>query len=148
MKKSTAGIILAAGISSRLGQPKQLLKLYGKCVLEWVIDASLKSNLEQIYIVLGHKYQAIVNELEKKMNHPQLQVLINPKYKQGQSGSLRIGIMELKKQYSSAMILLGDQPLLGSEIIDCLLYQYWASEKDILCPDLSGKKKKPCYFQS
>ena len=65
-KKSTAGIILAAGMSSRFGPPKQLLKLAGKCLLEWVIDASLKSQLGRVYIVLGYKHQVILETLGEK----------------------------------------------------------------------------------
>ena len=145
-EKSTPGIILAAGMSSRFGPPKQLLKLAGKCLLEWVIDASLKSQLGRVYIVLGYKHQVILETLGEKANHSRLHVLINRKYGDGQSGSLKIGIMEVKKKYSSAMILLGDQPLVDSETIDHLLDRFWCSEKNICVPICQGKRGNPVIF--
>ena len=53
-KKPTAGIVLAAGMSSRFGRPKQLMELGGKTVLEWTLSACLDSRLESIYLILGY----------------------------------------------------------------------------------------------
>jgi len=145
-KKPTAGIILAAGISSRLGQPKQLLKLAEKCLVEWVLDASLKSRLESIYLVIGHKHEVLLETLGQKINHSRVHVLINRKYKEGQSGSLKIGITEITNTFSSVMILLGDQPLVDSKIIDHLLDRFWSSEKNICVPICRGKRNNPVIF--
>jgi len=58
----TAGIILAAGASVRFGQLKQLIRLRGKYLVEWVLDAALKSRLDIVVLVLGHEYQSILQE--------------------------------------------------------------------------------------
>ena len=145
-KKPTAGIILAAGESTRFGQPKQLLKLKSKYLIEWVIDASLESLLEQIVLVLGHEHQKILHALGTKVQHSRLQVVINHKHKQGQSVSLQTGVLKIRHIFPSVMFLLGDQPLLDSQTIDDLLIQFWSSDKDICVPVFRSKRGNPTIF--
>ena len=145
-KKPTAGIILAAGESIRFGKPKQLLKLKNKCLIEWVLDAALGSRLKQIFLVLGHEHQKILQALGTKARHPHLQVLVNHRYEQGQSVSLQTGVLKIRNQFPSAMFLLGDQPMLESKTIDYLLDQFWSSDKDICVPVHRGKRGNPAVF--
>ncbi len=145
-KKPTAGIILAAGESTRFGQPKQLLKLKNKYLIEWVIDASLGSLLSQIVLVLGHEHQKILHALGTKAQHSRLQVVINHKHKQGQSVSLQTGVLKIRNIFPPVMFLLGDQPMLESETIDYLLEQFWSSDKDICVPAYLGKRGNPAIF--
>jgi len=66
----TAGIILAAGASVRFGQPKQLIKLKGKYLVERVLDSALKSRLDLVVLVLGHEHQSVLQGLGAKVHHP------------------------------------------------------------------------------
>jgi molybdenum cofactor cytidylyltransferase len=145
-KKPTAGIILAAGESIRFGKPKQLLKLNDKYLLEWVIDAALGSRLEKTLLVLGHKYQEILTALGEKTRHPDLQIINNNHYQDGQSTSLQAGLDQVRDKFPATMFLLGDQPMLDSETIDTLLEQFWASDKDICVPVFEGKRGNPVIF--
>ena len=79
--KPTAGIILAAGASTRFGEPKQLLRLKDKCLLEWVLDAALHSELNRVVLVLGYSHQKILQVLGEKKRHAKLSLAINPQYK-------------------------------------------------------------------
>lgn len=142
-KKPTAGIILAAGESARFGQTKQLLKLKNKCLIEWVLEAALGSRLERIILVLGHDHQKIVKALGNRIRHPRLRWVINRAYRQGQSSSLQVGILELRKQPPSLMFLLGDQPMIDSATIDYLLRNFWISGKDICVPVYQGQRGNP-----
>ena len=142
-KKPTAGILLAAGESTRFGKPKQLLKLKDKYLIEWVLDAAGASRLEKTVLVLGYQYQEIIAALGEKAQHPDLQVVINPDYQKGQSTSLRAGINTIRNKFPSAMFLLGDQPMLDSETIDTLLEQFWSSDKDICAPVYEGRRGNP-----
>ena len=145
--KPTAGIILAAGASTRFGEPKQLLRLKDKCLLEWVLDAALKSKLNKIVLVLGYAHQKILQSLGEKLQHAKLVVAINPHYEKGQSLSLQTGLSEIKSDYPAVMFLLGDQPMLNATTINVLLERFWGAEKDICVPVYRGKRKTPAIFR-
>jgi molybdenum cofactor cytidylyltransferase len=145
-EKPTAGIILAAGTSTRLGQPKQLLRLKDKYLIEWVLDAALNSRLSRIVLVLGYSHQKILQALGKKSQHPRLYIKINPQYKEGQGHSLRTGLSTVKDDFAAVIFLLGDQPMLNSATINTLLEKFWSTEKDICVPTHRGKRKTPTVF--
>ena len=145
--KLTAGIILAAGASTRFGEPKQLLRLKDKCLLEWVLDAALKSELNKIVLVLGYAHQKILQVLGEKLQHPKLLVAINPQYEKGQSLSLQTGLSKVKEDYPAVMFLLGDQPMLNTATINVLLERFWADKKDICVPIYQGERKTPAIFR-
>ena len=145
--KPTAGIILAAGASTRFGEPKQLLRLKDKCLLEWVLDAALKSELNRIVLVLGYAHQKILQVLGDQLQHPKLLVAINPQYEKGQSLSLHTGLSKVKDDYPAVMFLLGDQPMLNTATINVLLERFWADKKDICVPIYRGKRKTPTIFR-
>jgi molybdenum cofactor cytidylyltransferase len=146
-EKSTAGIILAAGASTRFGEPKQLFRLKDKCLLEWVLDAALKSELNRIVLVLGYAQQKILQVLGEKLQHQKLLVAINPQYKKGQSLSLQTGLSKVKEDYPAVMFLLGDQPMLNTATINVLLERFWADKKDICAPIYQGERKTPTIFR-
>jgi molybdenum cofactor cytidylyltransferase len=143
----TAGIILAAGASVRFGQPKQLIKLWDKYLIEWVLDAALKSRLQTVVLVLGHEHQAIVRALGAKADHPGLKVVINPNYRDGQSTSLKAGLTCVRQAFSSVMYLLADQPMINSDTIDRILDQFHNSDKDIYVPVFEGRRGTPTIFK-
>jgi molybdenum cofactor cytidylyltransferase len=145
-EKPTAGVILAAGESKRYGQPKQLLRLKDKYLIEWVLDAALNSRLSKIVLVLGHSHQEIRQALGKKLQRPKLHIKISPQYKEGQSHSLQTGLAAVKDDFAAVLFLLGDQPLLNSAIINALLEKFWSTEKDICVPTYRGKRKNPAVF--
>jgi len=146
-KTHTAGIILAAGASVRFGQPKQLIKLKDKYLIEWVLDAALNSRLQTVVLVLGHEHQAILQALGAKAEHPRLKVVINPNYHNGQSTSLKAGLAGVRQAFSSVMYLLADQPLINSNLIDRMLDQFHASDKDICVPLFEGRRGNPTIFR-
>jgi molybdenum cofactor cytidylyltransferase len=143
----TAGIILAAGASVRFGQPKQLIKLWDKYLIEWVLDAALNSRLQTVVLVLGHEHQAILQALGAKADHPGLKVVINPNYRDGQSTSLKAGLTCVRQAFSSVMYLLADQPMINSDAIDRMLDQFHNSDKDICVPVFEGRRGTPTIFK-
>src|SRR5690348_26253 len=131
----TAAIILAAGSSSRMGngRHKLLLPLHGRPVLAHVLDAVLASQARPVVLVLGHQPEQVRAHIAAYMSHPDLQVVENPDYLQGMSTSMRLGIQMLQvngytknrnESIDSALILLGDQPLITAQHIDTLIASY------------------------
>jgi len=147
-EKRTAGIILAAGQSTRIDKFKQLVKLEEKYILEWVVDAALGSSLAHVILVLGYHFKKIQMVLNKKIHHPRIEIIINPDYPMGLSRSLRCGLLAAKGLFPSVMFLLGDQPMLDPKTINLLLDQFWYSEKEICVPVCRGKRGNPTVFSN
>ena len=150
-KKPTAGIILAAGVSKRFGTSKQLLKLSKGYMIEYVIRACLASELNKVYVILGHQRKEILKALaENNKSFPtnQLEFLINPQYRRGMSSSIHIGLTSIKNTFGSVMFLLADQPQVDSGLINLMLKQYFCSNKGICVPAYKGKRGNPSIFSS
>jgi molybdenum cofactor cytidylyltransferase len=112
------GIILAAGASSRLGRPKQLLDLAGKPVLQHVIETLRSARVDEIVVVLGHR----ADEIAAVVPATRLaRVAVNSDYSAGQSTSLRTGLMAASDRSQAAVILLGDQPGIRMQAVTAVL---------------------------
>lgn len=146
MKTPTAGIILAAGEATRFGEPKQLVSLCGRRVIEWVLAAALGSNLDHVVLVLGHEHERIQRALFSTTAPAKCEVVLNRDYRNGQSTSLRTGLLSVRQDFPSAMFLLGDQPLVDSAFINLLLERFAASEKPICVPTHRGTRGNPTLF--
>ncbi|MGZ3611466.1 MAG: nucleotidyltransferase family protein, partial [Ktedonobacteraceae bacterium] len=143
---STAAIILAAGTSSRMGvgRHKLLLPLGERPVLARVIEATLVSQAHPIILVLGHRAEQVRASIIQYTAHPSMTLVENPDYLQGMSTSLRVGLQTLltkdnKREplsYSvdGALVILGDQPLITTRILDTLIATKQATEKHIIAP--------------
>ena len=137
--KKVAGIILAAGESTRMGKPKQLLDFKGKPLLQWAIDSALESRLEKIVLVLGHEHARIMATLDCS----QISVILNSDYRQGQSTSLIIGLEQLKDEYDGIIFILGDQPLVKAATLNQLLAAYEENHALITTPTYHGEPGNP-----
>ncbi len=140
-----AGIILAAGRSRRLGYPKQLVRIQGRCLIEIVVEAALASNLDRIVLVLGHLHRDIRRQLAD-WNTSRLKIVTNHRYMEGLSGSLYTGLTEVEATHSSVMFLLGDQPLIDAEAINALLPAFGHSNKGICLPFRGKDRGNPTLF--
>lgn len=115
MSRSGCAIILAAGTSSRMGKPKQLLELEGKCILERVINQVMKHPFERVIIILGHRDDEIRRKIS--IDSDRVTWVNNPDYLKGQSTSLLVGLNEIPKSIPAATVFLGDQPFISESTI-------------------------------
>ena len=145
-KTPTAGIILAAGSSKRLGRPKQLLRVKGRSLIERVVNAALASDLDRIVLVLGYQHEDISRHLARQTDISRLKVVINRRYREGLSRSLCTGLNEVMNTHPSVMFLLGDQPLVNSSAINDLLTAFRNSTKDICVPVRDKDRGNPTIF--
>jgi molybdenum cofactor cytidylyltransferase len=109
-----AAVILAAGTSSRLGRPKQLLVFRGRPLLQHVVDSAYEAGVDEIVVVLGHAASEVESMLALPTN---ARVCINPLFAHGQSTSLHAGIDLLSDDIDAALVLLGDQPGVSADIV-------------------------------
>jgi molybdenum cofactor cytidylyltransferase len=139
------GIVLAAGMSTRLGRPKQLLELRGKPLLQHALDAARASELDEVVLVLGYLAADIARRID--LGHRGL-VAVNPDYAAGQSTSLRTGLRSADPSSEAAVILLGDQPGVLPEVVDAVI-QAWRTESNgpvIVQAAYGGRAGHPILF--
>ena len=135
-----AGVVLAAGTSSRLGRPKQLLELDGQPLLQHVVDSVFSAGLDEIVVVLGHA----ADEISARLALPSgARVAVNPDYAAGQSTSLRAGLQALGPEVEAAVIVLGDQPGVTPELIRRAVAEWRASGAPVLRPLFRGAPGHP-----
>ncbi len=136
-----SGIILAAGTSTRMGCPKQLLVLGDRCVLQHVIDAAVESCLDEIIVVLGHRAKEIREALQLPAGR-NVCVVVAADFAAGQSASLRAGLRAANPSATAAAVLLGDQPGIGAALIDRVAQEFLKADAVIARPaytDAAGK---------
>ncbi|MDM5358658.1 nucleotidyltransferase family protein [Peribacillus sp. RS7] len=136
-------IILAAGMSIRMGEPKLLLPLRGQPLFRHVIHPILGSSMQPIFLVAG-KY---IEEMRQHCaDFPELKIIHNPKYADGMSTSLKLGVQSIKEHVDAVMIFLADQPLISPDIIQALIQKYTACKDEgirIVQPKYKGDLGHP-----
>jgi molybdenum cofactor cytidylyltransferase len=140
-----AGILLAAGTSSRMGCNKLLFELDGESMLRGAARRALAGGLAPLLVVLGHQAERASHELAGLA----CQVVINPDYDQGITSSLKAGLaalMALPAAAQAAVVLLADMPLVSAEMISGLVASYRASRVPLVISDYEGVNAPPMLY--
>lgn len=139
-----AAIILAAGGSSRLGRPKQLLDWFGKPFICQLIDLTLQAKLKPVVVVTGASYQ----EIEKVIGGKNIVIARNEEWLKGQSSSMKVGSKALESENIDAFIIfLCDQPQVSIELIEKMIDESLNNEIDIVANSVQGKICPPTLFK-
>jgi len=132
-----SGVLLAAGASTRMGRPKQLLPLGGRPLLQHALDAAAGSCLDEIVLVLGHRCDEILDAL-RLPGRPACRVVVNRGYRAGLGSSLALGLRAADPAAGAAAILLGDQPSVSAARIDRVAGAFLASGRPAARPVDAG----------
>jgi len=140
----TGLIILAAGCSSRLGEPKQNLVYEDKTLLQRAIDAANGSGCDPIIVVLGANADAIVPVIS---GQDDILIVINPEWEEGIASSIRTGLAEIEKddRVSNVIIMLCDQPFVDAALLQKLI-RAKQSDKNIVACSYAGTIGVPALF--
>lgn len=138
-----SGIVLAGGMSSRLGRPKQLLPLEGRPVLQHVVDAARDAGLDEVVVVLGHRADDIAAAVQLP---PGGRTVLNPRYAEGQSTSLAAGLAAAAPSSKAAVVLLGDQPRIGADVIGRVVETYRETGAKVVRAWWGGRPAHPVLF--
>ncbi len=147
MKAGVAGVVLAAGLSTRFeagadsARPKQLLRIGGESLVRRVCRAALASALVEVILVTGHASRQVRSEIADL----DLRTVRNPAYADGQSGSVRCGLAAVPQDAEGAMFLPVDQPGLDAAVIDRLLAAF-DTTGSIVVPTFRGRRGAPVTF--
>ena len=138
-----AGIILAAGESTRFGSPKQLLDWKGKPFVRQVAETTLQASLWPVVIVTGFH----TADIESALNGLPVKIVHNSEYQQGQSTSIRAGIQALPHNVGASVFLLADQPQIPVDVIRALIESHTLGMQAILAPlVLEERRANPVLF--
>jgi molybdenum cofactor cytidylyltransferase len=134
-----AGIILAAGLSVRMGKSKLDLPFRGRPLVEHVIRAAAASILSPVIAVLGENAET----LAAAADFSTALVVINPDSHTGRASSLIRGLAQVPQSHAGIMVLLGDQPLVTSGIIDTLAAAFQRYPGHWIAPVYKGRRGNP-----
>lgn len=137
-----AALLLAAGSSVRMGQPKLLLELGGQTLLRRAVEQAKASKADEVVVVVG----PMRAEMERELAGTGAQLVDNPDHLSGMASSLRAGIRALGPDVEAAVVLLGDQPFQDRVVIDRLVDAYRAGEQPIVVPLYAGRRGNPVLF--
>ena len=117
-------VVLAAGGSSRLGSPKQLLTIRGRRLLSRAIDSAEAVTPGRVVVVGGA--DALRIRLLIRRHHPGTHSVDNSHWAEGMAGSLQAGLAVLPARATAALLLLSDQPAVGEASLRRLIRAWWS----------------------
>lgn len=137
-------IILAAGASTRMKRQKLLLPFNGKTIIETVVENAARSVNNNILVVLGSHREQIQNKI---VNY-QVKFCVNENYLDGMLTSAICGFRALPASAKAALIFLGDQPQIPSEVAGLVIENWLQSKKGIVMPTFNGKRGHPVLIET
>ena len=139
----TGVIILAAGGSSRMGTPKQLLRYRGQSLIRRAAETALESIYDRVVVVIGNEAEAIKTELDGVA----VSVVENRDWRNGMSTSIRAGMEDLLQDDPDAVVLmLCDQPFVTAEILNDLVFTHFKTTEPIVASTYDGILGVPAFF--
>lgn len=140
---SVAGILLAAGTSSRMGANKLFLELEGETLLRRAARRALEGGLSPLVVVLGHEAERARTELAGLP----LSVVLNPDYERGITTSIAVGLAAVPEQARAAVVLLADMPFVTPGMIAALVARYRTAGARLVLSDYQGVSAPPILYE-
>ena len=136
-------ILLAAGGSSRLGQPKQLILFKNELLINYIIDQIERGGISDIRIILGNRFSEIKENIKEK----RFEIIQNPNWEEGISSSIKCGLGNLKPDTEAVIIFIIDQPFLKPDLISEILQKFNTSKANIIAACVSGQIVHPVLYR-
>jgi molybdenum cofactor cytidylyltransferase len=137
-----AGIVLAGGESSRLGQPKQLLAWRGEPFVRQAARLGLVAGLAPVIVVTGAQAESVTAVLQDLP----VQIVHNPSWSAGQSTSIQAGLKALRAWTGGAVFLLVDQPHVPPGLVRSLVELHSLTLAPVVAPQADGRRANPVLF--
>ena len=135
-------IILAAGASTRMGEPKQLLRVAGETLLSRAVRVALETRCYPLIVVLG----AEADTLRTEITAPSARIVVNQVWAEGMGSSIRCGLRALQAvatdEIEAALLMLCDQPSVTSEVLGQLIAAYQARRPLLVAADYEANGER------
>jgi molybdenum cofactor cytidylyltransferase len=141
VRPEIAAIVLAAGLSTRMGTPKPLLPWDGRTLVEYQVAQLVAAEISQVIVVTGHA----ADEVERVLAGSSARVVRNPQYREGRAGSVRVGAAAVREPVTAVLTLNVDQPR-PAELIRAIVLAHLSGDAAITVPVWAGRRGHPAVF--
>lgn len=132
-------IVLAAGLSTRFGKNKLLERINGFSMIQKVVKSAVESNVDEVTVVLGFEAALIRQNLDGL----KCKFVYNENFEQGQSSSVKVGLVSVLDRAKAVIILPGDIALISPNAINRLIEEYKKSKSCIIVASHRGRLGHP-----
>ncbi|MEY2577850.1 MAG: molybdenum cofactor cytidylyltransferase [Verrucomicrobiota bacterium] len=140
--RSIGAVVLAAGASSRLGRPKQLLNFRGETLVRRAVRAATEAHCDPVIVVVGHGGEAIRDELRATS----ALVVENAEWQRGLRTSIRCGLRQFADSMEAVVLLTCDQPFVDAAIVAGLIAVHEKTCKPIIASSYADALGVPALF--
>jgi len=135
-----SAVVLAAGLSTRMGRPKMTLPWGDNTVIGQVASVLIQAELDETVVVTGSMH----NEISRELADLPARVVFNPDYQQDDMIiSLRVGLAAIDPSSQACLVVLGDQPQIKAEIVKRLIETYRVTQARIVIPSFHRRRGHP-----
>jgi molybdenum cofactor cytidylyltransferase len=141
-------IVLAAGVSARMGRPKLVLPVGGQSMIWRVVTNVLQSSADEVIVVVGGDATAVRGEIVALEDDAggRLKIVENARFREGQSTSIGAGLEATDPRCQGALFVMGDQPFVGPDIIDAIIAAFSAPGALVAVPEYPDGYGAPVLF--
>jgi len=137
-----AGIVLAAGSSTRMGRNKMLLEVGGQPLVRRAVSAALEAGLDPVLVVLGHE----ADRAREAVAGLDCRVVLNPDHAQGVRVSMQAGVRALPAEVNAGVIILADMPFVSAEMIRTVAERYRAGRPPLVVSEYGDVNAPPTLY--
>ena len=138
-------VILAAGASTRLGKPKQLLEYHGKTLLDHSVNEAINAKADAVVVILGKNAGLLQNGIDKE----KATVVINKDWEEGMASSVRLGLdtlLTIKPYIDAVIFMVCDQPHISSSVLNELITTQQKTTRQIVTCNYGESIGPPALF--
>ena len=140
---SVAGVVLAAGTSTRMGGPNKLLfDVGGEPLVRRSVARALAAGLSPVVVVLGHEAERVRAQLEGVP----CRTVMNAEYARGINASLKAGVAAVPATAEAVVVMLADMPFVTTAMMETLVATYRRSEAPLVVSDYQGVNAPPMLY--
>jgi molybdenum cofactor cytidylyltransferase len=138
-----SAIVLAAGLSTRMGRPKMVLPWGASTVIGQVVNTLLLAGVKEVVVVTGAA-RVEVEDVVKQVNRAEVRTAFNPRYAEDNMLiSLQVGMASLGEDVDAMLVVLGDQPQIEIDVVRSLMKVYQAENARLIVPSFDMRRGHP-----